>query len=218
MTRHIIRFLNESDRADSYNNLFGRNEVLNILRKTPTVERTERAVQEYCGSLRLLCDFKYVSSAIILEPNEESIRYFLVYATNHPRGVEVFKAAEIKAARIQDDVRLNARIRKTGQPELIFDAASPKSRLSLDLQQRYAAHARKRIHEILSANTLTARLPYSDLFCAAMEFPLVTPHDLVGWLQALEPHIKIQLEGTGRKKPSPMKDDYIVIINPMAIR
>ncbi len=33
MTRHIIRFLDEDDRAESYNNLFGRPDVLEILRK-----------------------------------------------------------------------------------------------------------------------------------------------------------------------------------------
>jgi three-Cys-motif partner protein len=110
MTRHIVRFLDEPDRAESYNNLFGRNEVLDMLRNTslrnaPSYERAQQAVREYGRSLTLLCDFRYVSSAVILEPDEESIRYFLVYATNHPRGVEVFKGAEIKAARIQDAVR-----------------------------------------------------------------------------------------------------------------
>ena len=37
-----------------------------------------------------------------MEPDQEAVRYYLVYATNHPRGVEVFKAAENRAAKIQD--------------------------------------------------------------------------------------------------------------------
>lgn len=93
MTKHIKRFLDEEDRATSYHNLFGRPGVLETLRKAPREEREEIAVKEYCRSLQMLCGFKFVSSAVILEPQEAKARYSLVYATNHPLGIEVFKAA-----------------------------------------------------------------------------------------------------------------------------
>jgi len=51
MTRHIIRFLDQPDRADSYKNLFGRSDVLEKLRKASKDERTDQAVREYCRSL-----------------------------------------------------------------------------------------------------------------------------------------------------------------------
>lgn len=148
MTRHIIHFLDEPDRASSYNNLFGRDEVLSLLqdsslRNARPHERAERAVREYCKSLRLLCNFKYVSSAVILEPDVESIRYFLVYSSNHPRGVEVFKGAETKAAKTQEVVRHDAQVRKTGQSSLLFDDEPPSSRLSLQLRRFYLEKARK---------------------------------------------------------------------------
>ncbi len=170
MTRHIIRFLDEPDREGSYHNLFGRSEVLDLLRNTPAEnnERAEQAVREYCRSLRQLCDFKYVSSAVVLEPNEESVRYFLVYATNHPRGVEVFKAAESKAARIQDDIRHETHIRKTKQPVFLFGDGPPKSRLTSQLRTRYIHRARQKVLELLSENISPAGLPYADLFCEAM--------------------------------------------------
>ena len=118
MTKHIIRFLQAQDRESSYLNLFGRPGVLEILKKAKPGEKMDVAVREYCRSLKLLCGFKYVSSAIVLEPDRKGIRYFLVYATNAPDGIEVFKSAEIKAARIQEAVREEHRIRKSGQPEL----------------------------------------------------------------------------------------------------
>lgn len=67
MTRHINRFLDQPDREDSYQKLFGRPGVVEVLRNTASEERVERAVQEYSLSLKLLCKFKYVSSAVILE-------------------------------------------------------------------------------------------------------------------------------------------------------
>jgi hypothetical protein len=132
----------------------------------------ERAVQEYSLSLKLLCNFKYVSSAVILEPDEEAIRYYLVYATNHPRGVEVFKAAGNKAARIQDNVRQQSRVRKTGQLEFPSDRGPAKSRLILDLLQRYITKARGNVIGVLRANTSARGVTYADLFCAQWLFLL----------------------------------------------
>lgn len=223
MTRHIVRFLNEPDRSDSYHNLFGRQEALDVLRNTPSNERRDQAVREYCRSLRLLCNFKYVSEAVILEPNEESILYFLIYATNHPRGIEVFKAAEIKAARIQDDVRRETRVRKAGgQLEFSSEDGPPRSRLIWELQQRYSDIARRKVIDILSTNTSADGVPYKELFCEAMAFPLVTPHNLVEWLKALEPYVRIGFELSENrkkpKKPSPMHDDRVFVVDPQALR
>ena len=217
MTAHIIRFLNEPDRAESYNDLFGRNGVLNILRQAHHEERTELAVQEYCESLRLVCKFKYASAAVILRATEEKIGYFLVYGTKHPRGIEVFKTAELKAARIQDEVRHEAHVKKTGQPTLLFDHAPPSSRLSVDQRQRYLEKAQDKVLTILSSQPRNTEIPYEDLLCEAMAFPLVAPDDFIQWLNALDPDVKIRLAGTGRLKPNPLKEDRIVVVNPQAI-
>lgn len=218
MTRHIIRFLDQLDREDSYYKLFGRAGVIEVLRNMPPEERVERAVQEYSLSLKLLCGFKYVSSAVILSPNEDSIRYFLIYATNHPRGVEVFKAAEIKAARIQDDVRYEAYVSKKSTLPLMFDQA-PRSRLAIELWQRYIARARKKVTKMLSDSASRAGLPYADVFCEAMAFPLVTPEYLQDWLAELQNKgsIRFRLSGVSRKKPSAAKEDFIVVINPQSL-
>jgi len=218
MTRDINRFLAEPDRAESYRRLFGRAGVLEILKKTPTEARAEQAVLEYSQSLKELCGFKYVSAAVILEPNKESIRYFLVYATNHPRGIEVFKAAEIKAAKIQDDIRHEAYIQKTGQPALMFDTNPPKSRKASALQYRYAESARNRVVAALAASRGSTGVEYKKLFCEAMFFPLVTPNDLEKWLRALEPNIEITLDGVpSRKKPRSSEDYRVVVINSKAL-
>jgi hypothetical protein len=218
MTSHIVRFLNEPDRAESYNDLFGRKEVLDVLRQAPKEQRTELAVQEYCDSLRSLCGFKYVSRAVILKPAVERIGYFLVFATNHSRGVEVFKAAELTAANIQDHVRHETTIRKTGQPTLLFDNSPPSSPLSIEIQQGYIDKAPDEIVRLLVAQPAQTKVPYEDVLCKAMAFPLVSPGDVAKWLRALKPDVEIQLTGTGRRKPNPLRGDQIVVVNPSALR
>lgn len=210
MTRHIIRFLAEDDRADSYHSLFGRPGVLEKLRTIPKEnnEQTEQAVREYCRSVRDLCGFKYVSSAVILEPEEESARYFLVYATNDFHGIEVFKQAEAAAARTQEDIRHQTRVRKTGQHELSFEEGPPKSRVTTILQDRYRKRARTKILEVLKKSRDPNGVGYEELFCEAMAFPLVTPADLENWILSLAPFAELRLSGSGnRKKPSPGHDD-----------
>lgn len=223
MTRHIIRFLDEPDRAQSYNNLFGRKDVLTSLQSSdvkngPPHARAEQAVREYGLSLRLLCGFNYVSSAVILEPDEESIRYFLVYATNHPKGIEVFKNAETKAAKIQDAVRYDTRLRKTRQPGLVFDDEPPSSKISSKLRQFYSDKARRKVTEVLASMKPQSRIQYANLFCEAMAFPLVTPGDLVGWLNDLKPKISLNFSGSSRRQRFlPHEDDWIVVIDPNSV-
>jgi three-Cys-motif partner protein len=219
MTKHINRFLSEPDRESSYHQLFGRPGVVEILRNAQPEERVERAVQEYSVSLKSLCKFKYVSSAVIMEPDEERVRYYLVYGTNHPRGVEVFKAAENTTAKIQDRVRQESRITKTGgQLEFPSETGPSKSRVIGELLQRYMRSARSDVLNVLRSNTSTVGVAYSDLLCEAMAFPLVTPNDLVGWLRALEPHIQITLNGVpSTKKPKPAEDYRVIVINRQAL-
>jgi three-Cys-motif partner protein len=149
MTKHITRFLDEEDRAASYNNLFGRPGVLEKLRNAPAEEREELAVEEYCQSLQKLCGFRFVSSAVILEPKEAKTRYFLVYATNHHRGIEVFKAAENKAADLQEIVRREKLVQKTNQTGFDFVEDHPLSSYTFRLYQRYRDRAREKVIEYL---------------------------------------------------------------------
>jgi three-Cys-motif partner protein len=212
MTKHINRFLNEEDRAASYNDLFGRPGVLERLRNAAGDEREELAVNEYCRSLQMLCGFQYVSSAVILEPQEAKIRYFLVYATNHPRGIEVFKTAENKAANVQETVRQEKLVQKTRQAGFDFAEPRPLTNYTYSLYQRYCDNAREKVIECLK-KTSRARIPYAKLFCEAMAFPLVTPDDLLSWLDELDPYIELH-PAEGHKKLSPTRDaDYVTVID-----
>ena len=212
MTKHITRFLNEEDRATSYNDLFGRPGVLETLRNASADEREELAVEEYRESLQKLCGFEFVSSAVVLEPQEDNIRYFLVYATNHHRGIEVFKAAEKKAANMQEVIRKDKLIQKTQQAGFDFPEDRPLSSFTFRLYQRYRDRAKQKVIEYLRT-TPQAKVPYWRVFCEAMTFPLVTPDDLLNWLKEFHPYIELH-PAHGHKKLSPTReDDYITIID-----
>jgi three-Cys-motif partner protein len=212
MTKHIVRFLEAKDRESSYQNLFGRDGVLETLKGAKPGEKMDAAVKEYCRSLKLLCGFSYVSSAIVLEPDRRGIRYFLVYATNAVDGIDVFKSAEIKAARIQESVRDEHRIRKSGQPDLQFGGDLPFSSFTERLRQRYTKLARAKLAGMLLRNC--PMVLYRDLYCEAMAFPLVTPEDLLQWLDELDPLVKLNLvsdDGKNRRKASIYSEDFVIV-------
>lgn len=176
MTSFLTRFFEHEQTAESYRQLFGREGVLESIRKITkgTGEREEAVVREYCISLREICGFRYVSQAVILDPEKQKARYYLIFATNHPKGIEVFKAAEMKAARIQDEIRHVAKIEKSGQSEMLFGPEPPKSAVSTKLRQRFLKNAKERVIQKILDSPETG-IPYSELFCEAMSFPLVSP-------------------------------------------
>jgi hypothetical protein len=216
MTKHITRFLDEPSRAASYDRLFGRSGVLELLQEKDggNSDRADHAVREYCRSLHQLCNFKYVSQAVIMEPEKDEIRYFLVYATNHHRGIEVFKDAEMKAAHIQTLARHEVQVQKTRQDELMFGDGPSERLFAAELRRRYKTRARAKVINVLLKSEDPLGVRYAELFCAAMAFPLVTPGDLASWLSTFSPHAELILEGSPRRStPDCDKDDRIIVRN-----
>jgi len=218
MTSFLTRFVDRVDLAPSYHALYERPGVLERIRSLPkgTGQREEAAVEEYCQSLREICDFRYVSQAIVMDPKKERVRYFLVFATHSLHGIEVFKSAEAEAAATQDDVRHESRIKSKG-PFLPFGDPTPKSPKLSELHQRYVARLREKIIRVLSTGR-KATFAYDDLYGQAMAFPLVTADDLEKVLRELEPAVQIQLDGARRKKPLLFRNDQILVVNPKALR
>ena len=162
-----------------------------------------------------------MSSAVILEPKRDDIRYFLVYGTNHHRGVEVFKTAETKAARLQDHIRHEAAVQKSGgQDDMmggLFGGEAPKSDFAYTLWQRYCEKARRKVTERILAAPVQG-IAFAELFCDAMAFPLVTPTDLHSWLMQWKSAIEVRLDGHNRKKPSPDNNDLVLLKNAELLR
>lgn len=202
MTDFVRRFAKVEQCRESYEDFFGRPGVRDIIAKAPSDERQDVVVREYCRSLREQCDFRYVSSCVVLQPDKKGVKYFMVFATNNPMGIKVFKEAESHAASLQDELKFE---REFGEnlPLFASDAIAP---VSESLRQKYRNLAFRRVGEMFSDRV---EVPYDDVFCKAMAIPLVTQQELNNFL-ASHPDFKIKLAGTRRKKPIILKGDRVV--------
>lgn len=210
MTKHMIRFLDQPDRARSFIELFGSKDAL---------ERVEALVREYCRSLRTECNFKHVSEAVILEPGMDKIRYFLIFATNHPRGVSVFKDAECHAAEIQNEVRKEKHIAKTKQATLDFAEEQVHAPFTAKLRLKYKRLSKLKCYDYLVSHAHGVVIKYEELFCKCMAFPLVTPDDLESWLLELGNLIEIKLAPPrSRRKLSAENADTVLVKDPISLR
>jgi hypothetical protein len=214
MARHAVRFLEQNDRKDSYDALFGRDEAMDAVRTTPKHRKLSVILQEYCTSLKQLCGFKYVSAAAILEPNEEAIRYFLVFGTNHLRGIEVFKNAEKTASKMQDRVRFETIFGRKSylQSDFLNNPSPLRTKIVYQLRDEYVAKAMENVIRELLLHPTAESTSWRDLFARAMELPLVTPEDLLAGIKSL-PSVKMCLEGKGRRMPSVEMNDRVEIID-----
>lgn len=221
MTSFLTRFVDRQDLAASYQALFFRPGVIDRIRALPkgTGQREELAVDEYCHSLREICEFKYVSQAVIMDAKKEKIRYHLVFATNSLHGIEVFKRAEMEAAEVQDEVRHEQRIKKISQTAFLFDGSPPQSPKVYNLHQHHSKRAREKILHILTSSRENT-VPYTKLYGEAMAYPLVFPSDLEMWIRELENKgvLEISWEGSNRKKLSWLRNDAIKVTNLPGLR
>lgn len=84
----------------------------------------------------------------------------------------------------------------------------------MQLRKQYSDIAKQEVIEILLSNKERAGVKYELLFSKVMSFPLLTVDDLLGWISALHPHVRIELAGSKkRRKPSPFENDRILVLN-----
>jgi three-Cys-motif partner protein len=194
MTSFLYRFVNHDDCQDSYEEFFGRRGVGEIIARAAPDDRQDAVVREYCRSLRELCGFEYVSSCVVLEPDKKGIKYFMVFATNSPTGIKVFKEAEAHAASLQDELK---HAKEFGDQFPLFptDAIEP---VSESLRRKYREIAFWRVEEMFAG---PAEFAYSEVFCKAMAMPLVTEDELLEFIK-VHPLLELILDGPRRRKPS----------------
>ncbi len=162
-----------------------------------------------------------VDHASSVSPNrgEEVQRNFLVFGTNHPRGIEVFKKAEQAAARIQNKVRFATIFGRKSQGEFDMSGAPAlKTKIVYELRNQYVTMAMEHVIEDLLKGPKDLGVPYCDLFARAMELPLVSPEDLMEGIKDL-PSVKMILQGERRRSPSVEKgeNDRVAVIDRKAL-
>ncbi len=152
-TGFISRFISLQETRENFLALFGSGDVMEkILRLQPS-KRAEASLNKYCTRLKQAGDFQFVTPAIILRPESNRTHFHLIYATKHPKGVEVFKDAERKSVPLMHKVRADAqsrrRVQRKGQLELLPSQDMYNFSYYDSLRNRYCGPAKERIKTIL---------------------------------------------------------------------
>ena len=201
MTSFLHRFVDADKCAESYEDFFGRPGVRKIIAEAPAEDRQDVVVREYCRSLKAVCGFKHVSSCVVLQPDKKGPKYFMVFGTNNPVGIKVFKDAEAHAASLQDEIKY---AREFGDQQPLFES-NEITQVSQALREKYRQAAFRRVDEMFENRN---RIPYRDVFCKAMAMPLVTERELVAFLNS-HPNLRLSLDGPRRTKPDIKKRDMV---------
>lgn len=201
MTGDIRRFLESPQlpTRDSFKRLYNSAEIIDKIQGLQGQDREDVAVAEYRKQVAQTGHFNYTAAAMIMHPLFDRSRFHLIYATRNEKGIEVFKEAEKKAMEQQERERASAQFKrreaKTRQLSFLSAEESYDPSFYESLRDRYIGQAKERVLNVLQA---AGRVPYDDVWAAALELPLVWESDLKDWIADWEG--KKLLSIAGKKK------------------
>lgn len=197
MSSFVTRFVN--DTATDLTDLLGEN--FPELRSLSGTELEFAVVRKYCDMIKREGGFSCVSALPVMKPDSDAFNFYLIYATRHPKGVEVFKNVEKRTEGqthvVRADVQLRQRQEKTGNFELFAAPVLYRERKYQQLAEDNRTRANKRVWAFLSAS---GEVSYDDCWAEALQFPAVYQEDLRQWLAEWEKAGSIHVKG--RKKPT----------------
>lgn len=197
MSSFITRFVNDAE--TDLSDLLG--EDFPELRSLPGTELEFAVVRKYCDLVKRKGGFRYVCALPVMKPDSDAFNFYLIYATRHPKGVEVFKRVEERTEEqthlVRAEVQRRQRQEKTGNFELFAAPVLYREKKYQQLREDNCRRAKKRVWELLAVPN---EVPYDDCWAEALQFPAVYHTDLRDWLTDWEKAGKIHVRG--RKKPA----------------
>ena len=197
MSSFITRFVN--DPATDLIDLLGEN--FPELRSLSGTELEFAVVRKYCDLIKREGGFSYVCALPVMKADSDAFNFYLIYATRHPKGVEVFKSVEKRTEEqthvVRADVQLRQRQEKTGNFELFAAPVLYRERKYQQLAEDNRVRAKKRVWDLLTASD---EVSYDDCWAEALQFPAVYQTDLREWLTKGEKDGRLYVKG--RKKPT----------------
>jgi three-Cys-motif partner protein len=197
MSSFITRFVNDS--ATDLSDLLG--EDFPELRRLSGTELEFAVVRKYCDLIKREGDFAYVCALPVMKPDSDAFNFYLIYATRHPKGVEVFKSVEKRTEEqthlVRADVQSRQRQEKSGNFELFAAPVMYREQKYQQLAEDNRARAKTRVWDLLSA---AGEVSYDECWAEALQFPAVYQSDLREWLAQWEKDEQVNVKG--RKKPA----------------
>lgn len=215
MTGHINRFIEspQTQTQDSFIRLFGDASFKESLEGLSKRDREDAIVTKYVENLAKTGKFSFTSKAIVLHPKYDRTHFHLIYATRHPKGIEVFKDVEEKAMEEMQHVRAEAHKRKTDkktfQSELFEPEVLHQSKYFDELRDRYLKMAKKMVLQLLSEK---GRILYDNVWATAFREPLVWKNDLRDWITDWRKEGNLAIEGMKPRQRVPKlgENNYLV--------
>jgi three-Cys-motif partner protein len=179
MTSWITRFLR--DDTKHFDRLIGADwQKLVQLRGE---EQEEELVNSYASAVRTAGAFNYVCTLPVMKPDQDAFHFYMVYATRHIRGVEVFKEKEKQVVSFMHDKRAQAQQRRkflqSGQATLLPAGA-------LYRETRFTRHRDRGLElakgELQRKLESSAQLLYDEAWATVMQHSAVMDSDFREWL------------------------------------
>lgn len=213
MIGHIRRFLKEERSEQSFIDLFGSAQFKERVATLSGQDLDDEAVSEYMDGLKREGKYRFVLPAIVLHPEFNRTHFHLIYATRHPKGVEVFKETEKRAMLEMERVRAEAQKRRqeerTGQWALFSAEEAPESRYYTELRERYLRKSRLRVLTILRQRR---RVSYEEAWALSLESPLVWESDLKDWLEEWRREGVLRIDGLQGRERVPKRERSHVLV------
>lgn len=217
MSDFINRFIEDPrpEIAATIDRLFGENwqpEWNALLEKG--LSREAAAIEVYTSRLKLSGNFQHVTSTRILKPTADRSYFYLIYGTQHWKGIDEFRKIEEKAVAVQENIRNEAKYNKnvdqTGQPSLFGHQIMETSVNKFEDEK--AAQSKIAYEKLLATVTKhSCGIKYQELLGIVLETPLVWEKNLKDWLVQLCKENVINIPDMKRR---PQRDQMIYPTTP----
>ena len=179
MTSWITRFL--SDESKHFERLLGPD--LPRLRQLQGQEQEEELVRCYAAKVASAGNFNYTCTLPVMKADQDAFHFYMIYATRHRRGVEVFKETEKHVIEFMHEKRAKAqerrRLAQSGQLSLLSAEAHYRERRFTEFQLRNLERAK---NQLLAMLQNAEQVSYDEARYIVMQFSAVADRDLKDWL------------------------------------
>ena len=180
MSPFIARFI--KDNRTDFSDLLGSD--FPELRRLSGSKLEYEIVRKYCEMIRDEGGFEYVCSLPIMNPDNDSFNFHLIYATRHRKGVEVFKDVERRTAKMTAELRASvqsrARHQKTGNFELFTPEVQYRENRYQELVEDNIVRAGSLVFQMLKT---LGEATYDDCWAEALQHSGVFEDDLREWIR-----------------------------------
>jgi three-Cys-motif partner protein len=192
MSSFITRFLNDS--ATDLTDLLG--EDFPELRSITGTELEFVVVRKYCDLVKREGQFAYVCALPVMKPDSDAFNFYLIYATRHAKGVDVFKSVEKRTEErthvVRADVQTRQRQKRTGNFELFEPKVLYRERKYQELAIENRGRAQRRVLELLQSG---GEVLYDVCWAEALQYSAVYQTDLRSWIDTWENDGTILVKG-----------------------